>query len=378
MDEKRYDALEQALTQLESGSELEDIQSAYPDLTAELETAVMAKSISQEEIPPGAASRSRTRILARADQLRRDIQPRRLLFNRVPRFTISFIIIAVLLLSSGGLVVASAQAIPGDQLYGVKRTLETVRLGLAVNPQSHQHIEELYQSRRVDEVQRLLELGRPEMVEFYGVVEEQTDVYWMISGIEVKLGPETVLIGDILPGMTVEVEGATQPEGIVLASEIHLQTFAFIGIVESISSGIWQIDGRQVNITTESLVDPSIQVGDWVMVTVQSDDFGNLTARSIELSGLATPTAPIPTSTPTRTLIPSPTFDDETGDEMDDENETPEPEEPDETDESDETDETDETDEIEETDEPDETDEPEESDENEESEEDEPDETDEP
>ena len=46
--------------------------------------------------------------------------------------------------------------------------------------------------------------------------------------------------------MTIEVEGATQPEGWVLASEIHLQNFSFIGTVESISEIAWQIVGREV------------------------------------------------------------------------------------------------------------------------------------
>ena len=199
----------------------------------------------------------------------------------MPRFAVTFIFIAIVLLSGGGLIAASAQAIPGDELYPVKRSFETVRLGLTINPQSHQQIEEQYQSRRLDEVERLLALKRQAMVQFVGIVDQQGAGFWMVSGIKVDLTPETIVLGEILPGMNIEVEGATEPEGWVQALEIHLQTFDFIGYVESISADVWEIDGRKVNITPRSLIDLEIQVGDWVIVSVQSDDFGVLTVQSI-------------------------------------------------------------------------------------------------
>jgi hypothetical protein len=361
MDERLYDTFEQALAELEAGAEFETVLAAYPELRSELETAQMAKSSVQPDIPPGAANRSRTQILARAMQLRQGSQPRQPLFSRAPRFVITLIIVAVFLLSGSGLVAASAQAIPGDQLYSVKRTFETVRLGLTISPQSHQQIEVQYQSRRLDEVKRLLALGRLEMVQFDGVVDQQEDGSWKVSGIQVRLTLETIVLGDILPGMTVEVEGTTQPEGWVQASEIHLQTFGFAGYVESISAEVWQIAGRKVNIIAESMIDSDIQVGDWVMVFVQSDDFGILTAHIIELSNLPTPTVPIPTATPTLTQSPlaipdddqvevedESNSDDEGKDRQGENTETPEVED---------THQSDETDEPEKTEKPDKTDE---------------------
>jgi hypothetical protein len=100
--------------------------------------------------------------------------------------------------------------------------------------------------------------------------------------------------------MTVEVEGLTQPDGVVNASEIHLQTFGFVGYVEAIESQSWRIGGRTVQITAESRVSPGIRVGDWVVVSVRSDDFGNLTALIISGS-----TLPTPTSVPTATAVPT-------------------------------------------------------------------------
>lgn len=313
MDERLYDALDQALAELEAGTDFELVVSAHPEIRSELETARMLKSSGQTKIPSGAANRSRTQILARAARLRKDTLPRKTLFGRVPRFAVTFIFIAIVLLSGGGLIAASAQAIPGDELYPVKRSFETVRLGLTINPQSHQQIEEQYQSRRLDEVERLLALKRQAMVQFVGIVDQQGAGFWMVSGIKVDLTPETIVLGEILPGMNIEVEGATEPEGWVQALEIHLQTFDFIGYVESISADVWEIDGRKVNITPRSLIDLEIQVGDWVIVSVQSDDFGVLTVQSIKLYEQATPTISIPSSTPTKTQNPSPTSDEGQG-----------------------------------------------------------------
>jgi hypothetical protein len=133
----------------------------------------------------------------------------------------------------------------------------------------------------VDEVKRLLAIGRMEFVQFLGIVEQQWNDRWIVDGIEVRLLPETIVLGDIQDGMMVEVEGSTLPEGWVQASEIHLQNFSFNGTVELISESNWTISGRDVQITSSTLIDADIKVGDNVLIDVISDDFGNLTARSI-------------------------------------------------------------------------------------------------
>ena len=299
-----YENLENALIQLEAGEELETILAAYPELVPHLRPVLDAAQIARQElvqeISPEILNRSRTRVLAHAMQLRQGPQPVGFAFGRFRRLAIALVLAFAFLLSWGGLVVTSAQALPGDQLYPAKLTLEKARLGLTFTPQSHHQVEELYQSRRVDEIHRLLALGRIALVEFHGVVEKQETDKWIVSGIDIRLYPTTILIGKILPGMTAEVEGLTQPDGTVQASEIHLQTFGFVGYVESISSQAWQIAGKTVQITPDSRVASGLRVGDWVVVSVRSDDFGNLTALIIAVSSIPTPTqTPLPTATST-------------------------------------------------------------------------------
>jgi hypothetical protein len=85
MEEKRYDALEQALTELTSGQEADGLIEANPELAAEIEAAQLARSLSEATIPQDAAHRSRTRMLARAMELRPEVQPPRGIFQRLPR-----------------------------------------------------------------------------------------------------------------------------------------------------------------------------------------------------------------------------------------------------------------------------------------------------
>jgi hypothetical protein len=355
MNENQFDALEQALSNLAAGQDPTKLITVNPDLAAELEAAQWAGTLTESQIPAGAAHRSRTRVLARAMQLRPAMQPRGWRFQRIPRLAFALVLALIFLLSWNSLIFASAQALPGDQLYPAKLTLEKLRLGLARNPQTHQKIEAEYQVRRIEEIERLLALGRIEFAQFSGVLEEQENDFWIIQGIEVRLFPETIILGNLLPGMTIEVEGVTQPGGWVQAAEISLRRFSFHGPAEMISNTTWMIAGRDVLIDSSSILDPDIKVGDFVSVEVTSDDFGTLTARSITLLAPGDQ-APIATETPTRlenpiSTIPAP-------------NETEETEEPDETDEPEEIKEPDETDEHDESEEPEE-DETDESDDNE-------------
>jgi hypothetical protein len=231
-----------------------------------------------------------------------------------------------------------------------------------------------------------------EYIQFFGIVEQQWTDQWIVGGIDVRLLPETILLGDIQNGMMVEVEGSTQSEGWVQASEIHLQNFSFSGTVDLISESIWTISGQEVQITAATLIDSEIQIGDFVTIEVSSDDFGKLTARSINLDASEDPDQQI-SSTP----IPSGDIKDEpkdinikeemdvednVGNDVDEEAKTPEPDEPEESEEADEIeeskdddqpDETDESDDEEESDGEEESDDDDERDEN-----DEPEEKDEP
>jgi hypothetical protein len=305
MTKKLYDSLEDALTDLESGRKLDTILADNPELKTEfsdiLDSPQMTRAEVGKDIPAEVLARSRTFILSRAMQLRQNSQPGSRFFRRSQRLTIALILAFVILLSGGGLAAGSAQALPGDQLYPVKRVAENLRLNIAVTLKDHQAVEDRYQTRRINEVEQLLSMRRSAFVQFHGRVNKRDGERWDIGGIDVRQNSQTILIGNILPGVVVEVEGLTIPEGWVQAAEIHLQTLGFVGYVESISPEVWQIGGRAVQITPKTKIDPGIQIGDWVVVSAFSDDFGNLSAHLIDNSNLPTPTIEPPTPTATLT-----------------------------------------------------------------------------
>jgi hypothetical protein len=370
MDRNEFDDFENALTDLSSGQDIYSVISSYPNLEEEIETVIFAQSLSANMVPSDVLQRSRTKLLMHTMELRREAPPRVGFFQRIPRIVYVILLALFFLLSWNGLITVSAKALPGDHLYPAKITLEKLHLGLALSPQTHQKVEQEYQSRRVIEVKRLLELGRMEFVEFFGILEGQWNDHWIVDGIEVRLLPETIILGDIQNGMMVEVEGSTQPEGWVQASEIHLQNFSFSGTVDLISESIWMISGREVQITSSTLIDSDLQVGDYVMIEVSSDDFGNLTAKSISLavSGdsdlkiSSTPIAPGDIQGETKDIneIEGTNDEDVDGDDADEKAKKSEPEE---NQESGESEESDDKEESKDDDQPDEADESDESDE---------------
>jgi hypothetical protein len=313
MEPEIIDTLEEVLSGISAGGDMADIISESFQVESGLGPLLgsmdAAHSLSSVDVPVKTINRSRTRVLARAAQLRQERKSVNSVFRRIPRLAYALALAVVLaLMSYGGLSIVSAKALPGDQLYPLKRATENIRLGLSVTLEDHHAVEDRYKLRRIEEVNSLIASGRSEFVEFYGKVNQQGENSWNIGGVDVRLSPDTIIIGDIFIGMVVEVEGVTVPDGWVQASEIHLQTYGFMGYVESISAGVWQISGKTIYITPESRVDSAVQVGDWVVVSVRSDDFGVLTALIIDASSLPAPT-PIPTLDPdsaAKTSVPTP------------------------------------------------------------------------
>ena len=60
--------------------------------------------------------------------------------------------------------------------------------------------------------------------------------------------------------MVVEVEGFTQPEGWVVAEEIHLRNFKITGVVELITPDLWVISGEEIHINSDSQIDPGFRL----------------------------------------------------------------------------------------------------------------------
>ncbi|MGH2521806.1 MAG: DUF5666 domain-containing protein [Anaerolineales bacterium] len=309
MTDELLNAFEEGLNALAAGERLEAILTRYAvladDLRPMLETAHLAQALSAPgALPAPGQQASRTRFLARAAELR---APRRGWlaggFGGLNLAGRALTLVALVFgLGAYGVITASAQSMPGDPLYGVKRTVEQAQLLFSPDPRMRAQLEERFSERRVEEVQQLTTQGRAEAVEFGGQLESLTEGEWKVAGIRVIVSAETSVVGFPFPGLFVEVFGASQPDGTVRASLIEVEGTEFYGRVEAIGPETWQVAGQTiwVNAQTEIVGDP--QVGDWVEVHTRTWPDGRWLALQIILTqeGLS-PTATTPTAAPTPT-----------------------------------------------------------------------------
>ena len=227
MSKKLFDALETCLQALEKGETLDAAVGRFPALAADLrpmlEASRHARTLAGSPVPDVVQRRARSRLLQRAAEMREAKRaPRRTwLYNFRP--VAVTLMLALFFLSSTGLVRASSVALPGDNLYPVKRTWEDVRLAFAFSPQEHKTLELGYETERQEEINELLTEGRAEPISFSGYVTAQVEGQWSVSGILVTITPQTVLPGEpITVGMAVTVNGMTTLDGSVDAQRINI------------------------------------------------------------------------------------------------------------------------------------------------------------
>jgi hypothetical protein len=220
------DALENCLEAMEKGASLDAALNRYPGLAAELkpllEAAQRAQTLSGRDLPLGAISRGRMRVLSAAEDLRAARSPRFLHRSSWRNALITFVTVLVLLLGGNGLLVASAQSLPGDPLYAIKRSVEQTQLFFLFDPTQRQAMQITLSQRRVDETKSLITNNRVEPVVFDGVVASQTEDGWLVSGIPVIITSQTRVDGNLHIGDSVTVSGETNADGRVEAS--HLTT----------------------------------------------------------------------------------------------------------------------------------------------------------
>jgi hypothetical protein len=221
-----------------------------------------------------------------------------------PRLASSLAITFILLLSGTGLVSASNGALPGDNLYPVKRSWEGLRLLFVFSPEEREGLESEFEQERLDEISELLIDGRKETIAFAGLVTAQNTSEWKVSGITVMVTASSRLPADPVPvGAPVMVIGHTNAQGFVEVDTLetlgpgaslpplgpsHMESveaeepenhagepehdvaggpaqlgnlsYEFKGVVESLSGNIWTINGQQVNVEFAEKTSP-VSVG---------------------------------------------------------------------------------------------------------------------
>jgi len=227
MNEKLYEAFEVCLQAVEAGADIESVLKRYPKMEKELrpilESSVRARSLATPSVPEDAIRRGRARVLQHAAEMRESaLKPRKARFSFV-RLATSLVLALIFGISGTGLVRASNGALPGDNLYPVKRTWEDVRLLFVFSSEGREELEDEFERERVHEVDELLSEGRHETIAFAGLVMAQNGDYWVVSNIPVQITPDSILpVDPVTVGASIMVEGHTNLQGFVEADHVRL------------------------------------------------------------------------------------------------------------------------------------------------------------
>lgn len=220
--------LDECLKAIDTGQSTESILARHPDQAEELRgilaAAAAARAAGSFGIRATALERGRVRVLRRAAEMR--IAKTAGSGARMKpgwRLATSLALVIILVATSTRLVSASSGSLPGDQLYPVKRSWETLQLFFVFQEEDHQLLESRFTQERLDETSKLLGQGRSAPISFSGLVMQQQDGTWLVSGIRVSITPNTLMparsIGASEP---VTISGITRSDGTVVAEQVQL------------------------------------------------------------------------------------------------------------------------------------------------------------
>lgn len=332
--------LENCLEDIEAGMSIETILAWYPDLGSELrpllEVSVLARGSRILAVPDDVKRRGRARLLQYAAGIRESkIVAQRRMIPAFSRVAITLALVVVLALTSTGFVSASSGALPGDQLYPIKRTWEGMRLFFVSNPQQRDLLESQFEQERLNEIDELLGKKQAAPITFTGLVTRQTDGQWLVSGIPVSV-PSTTNPAEtaISAGAPVMIMGNTSSTGVVDAQQIQLlqpggplpplepsensepnsvgeqensnststpaplitqiptgtgsqisapgkQAYQFSGIVQSMTNNVWVINGQTIY-TDQAIITGNIKVGSVVKFDGNFDSDGKFLVTTVE------------------------------------------------------------------------------------------------
>ena len=171
MKRKEFDnildeCLERILTE---GETLEQCLANYPVYASELEpllqTALFARKASAVEPRPEFRDRARHQMRVALQEMEIKQERRSFFFGLRPQWATVVITVLVLLLSSGGTAAAAGNSMPDGTLYPVKLATERVRLALTPSALGKAELYVKLADKRVTEIIRMAEKGKPEQVE---------------------------------------------------------------------------------------------------------------------------------------------------------------------------------------------------------------------
>ncbi|MBC7263058.1 MAG: hypothetical protein H5T64_01730 [Chloroflexi bacterium] len=310
MSKKLAFILDECLGQLNRGESVEACLRRYPHYAAELEP-LLRQYLSIRDIPqvrtppprsPDAVQLGRARVLAEARRLRAALPSRPpSLTERIQQFwtplvqrglaSSAVVLVLVIALLAGGSVMASANSLPGDPLYGVKRISQEVQLALTLNSEAKAQLRQRLDEQRRQEALAVTQVGRIVTVDFGGVVESMGDGVWVVSGLKIYLGTDAVIVGEVAVGDRIQVRAVTQADRTLRAIRIQREVEPIV-VVPTASP------------TITATVTP---LAPTQTPTEKSQAKEHVVTATATVTSMPTATATVPTPTRTLTLPPTAT-----------------------------------------------------------------------
>jgi hypothetical protein len=322
--------LNECLEQLLAGIPIDRILTEYPARAADLRPLLEAAAHMRQpstNLPalPEAQARSRAIFLAESASLDPKTRRNRSRLSFRFRLTGSVVLMMGFLMAITGL--ASANSLPGEQLYPLKLAIEQAQIGLTSDPATRLHMQQSFEQQRAGEVSALIQQGRSQQVTFYGFVAVPKKGTVEVGGLPVTLPPEQVNSISKLAGSYVVVTGKTISKGVIAIGKVHLNTTQLDGTIQSMQGNNWKVDDLEVIVNAETEIQGKPKTGQHVYINATRLSDGKLMAVAINLDQpdanqesseiLASPdqtTEPhsaeqLEAATPTRTqpVLPSPT-----------------------------------------------------------------------
>ena len=239
---------ENCLARLQHGEDLEIILAEHPEQAAALrpllQTVINLQALPIPAPVPAKRNPARAHFLASAGE-RRPKPVSRSGWRPIRALITSLFLLVVLLTSLLGTGLASAQALPGDTLYPVKRAVEKTRLAFTNTSLDRLKLEESFDQQRAREAALLVESRRSETVSFHGSLEPTAGGGWQVGGLAIfSKNPAADWQG--LAGSQVEVVGRTRPDGVEV-EELQLRLFHLGGVIEQVGALEWVVSGVPVD-----------------------------------------------------------------------------------------------------------------------------------
>ncbi|GAP09327.1 hypothetical protein BECAL_00469 [Bellilinea caldifistulae] len=301
--------LEECLQRMQIGEPLERILADYPERAEELrpllESARMAQANALYLPPVSGNQRSRAQFLEEAARQARR-QPKRAF--ALPRFApLLLSAVMLVLVAVFGLALASGRSLPGQPLYGMKRSVEQAQLALSGDALGRIALEDTFDQRRAEEVRRLILAGKEQPVEFSGFLTRRIqDGYdqWSAGGIDFSLSGSLQAAAGSMAGGYVDIRGFVRGQQGLEVTDMRLRLYPIGGILQSQTEQEWIIEGVRVRLPSLAELEGTPEVGKPISVTairVGENDFLALSARAGRLNPPQTPTFTPNLITPTLT-----------------------------------------------------------------------------